>query len=83
VPNLIHITDQNAAQGLIDATSSLRNGRFWLFSGTANTAVPQRIMNDLKPISCDMWTAALSSTRTISRYSTPSQLTFSAIRVMC
>jgi poly(3-hydroxybutyrate) depolymerase len=48
VPDLIRITDQNAAQGLIDATSNLRNGRFWLFSGTADTAVPQRIMNDLK-----------------------------------
>jgi poly(3-hydroxybutyrate) depolymerase len=48
VPDLIRITDRNAAQGLIDATSSLRNGRFWLFSGTADTAVPQRIMDDLK-----------------------------------
>ena len=48
VPDLIRITDRSAAQGLIDATSSLRNGRFWLFSGTADTAVPQRIMDDLK-----------------------------------
>jgi len=31
VPDLIRITDRNAAQGVIDATSSLRNGRFWLF----------------------------------------------------
>jgi poly(3-hydroxybutyrate) depolymerase len=42
VPDLIRITDRNAAQGLIDATSSLQNGRFWLFSGTADTAVPQQ-----------------------------------------
>jgi poly(3-hydroxybutyrate) depolymerase len=48
VPDLIRITDRNAAQGLIDPTSNLRNARFWLFSGTADTAVPQRIMNDLK-----------------------------------
>ena len=48
VQELIRITDQNAAQGLIDPTSNLRNGRFWLFSGTADTAVPQRIMDDLK-----------------------------------
>jgi hypothetical protein len=48
VPDLIRMTDRNAAQGLIDATSSLRNGRFWLFSGTADTALPQRIMDDLK-----------------------------------
>jgi len=48
VPDLIRITDRNAAQGLIDATSSLQNGRFWLFSGTADTAVPQRIMDDVK-----------------------------------
>lgn len=48
VPELIRITDHNAEQGLVDATSNLRNGRFWLFSGRADTAVPQRIMNDLQ-----------------------------------
>jgi hypothetical protein len=48
VPDVIRITDRNAAQGLIDGTASLSNGRFWLFSGTADTAVPQRIMDDLR-----------------------------------
>ncbi len=48
VPELIRVTDRNARQGLVDATSNLRNGRFWLFSGTADTAVPQRIMDDLQ-----------------------------------
>jgi fibronectin type III domain protein len=48
VPDLIRITDRNAVQGLIDATSNLGNARFWLFSGTTDTVVPQRIMNDLR-----------------------------------
>lgn len=48
VPALIRITDRNAQQGLVDATSNMRKGRFWLFSGRADTAVPQRIMDDLQ-----------------------------------
>jgi hypothetical protein len=48
VPDLVRITDQNATQGLFDATLSLRNGRFWLFSGTAKAVVPQRTRNDPK-----------------------------------
>ena len=48
VAELIRITDRNAERGLVDATSNLRNGRFWLFSGRADTAVPQRIMDDLQ-----------------------------------
>lgn len=48
VPALIRITDRNAKQGLIDATPNLQNGRYWLFSGKADTVVPQRIMDDLQ-----------------------------------
>jgi poly(3-hydroxybutyrate) depolymerase len=48
VAKLIRITDRNAGQGLVDATRNLRNGRFWLFSGRADTTVPQRIMDDLQ-----------------------------------
>jgi hypothetical protein len=75
VPDLIRIIDQNAAQGLMDVKSSLRNGCFWLFSGTADTAVPQRIMDDLKT-----YLLRYVDSRNICA---PSQLTFSAIRVMC
>jgi poly(3-hydroxybutyrate) depolymerase len=48
VAELIRLTDSNAAQGLVDATQNLRSGRFWLFSGRADTTVPQRIMDDLE-----------------------------------
>jgi chitodextrinase len=47
VAQLITITDRNAGRGLIDGTSNLTNHRIWLFSGTSDTAVPQRIMDDL------------------------------------
>src|SRR5499427_1596499 len=47
VAQLIAITDRNAGRGLIDATSNLAQHRIWLFSGTNDTAVPQRIMDDL------------------------------------
>jgi poly(3-hydroxybutyrate) depolymerase len=47
VAQLITITDQNAGRGLIDSTRNLTNHRIWMFSGTSDTAVPQRIMNDL------------------------------------
>jgi len=47
VAQLIAITDRNAGRGLIDATSNLAQHRIWLFSGTKDTAVPQRVMDDL------------------------------------
>jgi poly(3-hydroxybutyrate) depolymerase len=48
VPALIRVTDQNASAGTIDATSNLANHRIWMFSGTADTLVPQAVMNDLE-----------------------------------
>src|SRR5690242_103660 len=48
VPSLIRITDRNAGQGSIDPTSNLARQRFYLFSGTADTIVPQRVMDSLK-----------------------------------
>ena len=47
VDQLITITDRNAGRGLIDGTGNLANHRIWMFSGTSDTAVPQRIMDDL------------------------------------
>ena len=47
VPRLVIITDQNASRGLIDPTANLARHRMWLFSGANDTAVPQRVMNDL------------------------------------
>src|SRR5215813_188675 len=47
VAQLIAITDRNAGRGLIDATGNLARHRIWLFSGTNDTAVPQRVMDDL------------------------------------
>jgi poly(3-hydroxybutyrate) depolymerase len=47
VAQLITITDRNAGRGLIDPTSNLAQHRIWLFSGTNDTAVPQRVMDDL------------------------------------
>jgi hypothetical protein len=46
-PALIRITDQNAGRGLIDPVANLARHRAWLFSGTADTAVPPRVMNEL------------------------------------
>ena len=34
VPELVTITNNNAAAGLIDATANLANHKVWLFSGT-------------------------------------------------
>jgi hypothetical protein len=45
---LISVTDHNAASGLIDATSNLKTQRIWMLSGTADTVVPQPVMNDLE-----------------------------------
>jgi len=47
VAQLIAITDRNAGRGLIDPTGSLAQHRIWLFSGTNDTMVPQRVMDDL------------------------------------
>src|SRR5260370_19350232 len=44
VAQLITITDRNTGRGLIDATGNLARHRIWLFSGTKDTAVPQRVM---------------------------------------
>jgi len=48
VPGLIRITDQNATTGAIDQTSNLSSHKIWMFSGTADTLVPQPIMDDLE-----------------------------------
>jgi chitodextrinase len=47
VAQLITITDRNAGRGLIDTTGNLARHRIWLFSGSNDSAVPQRIMDDL------------------------------------
>lgn len=47
VAQLITITDRNAGRGLIDGTRNLANHRIWMFSGSSDTVVPQRIMDDL------------------------------------
>jgi len=47
VPLLVGDTAQLAQSGLIDATSHLSSHRVWLFSGTADSVVPQAVMNDL------------------------------------
>src|SRR5262245_51519314 len=47
VAQLIAITDRNAGRGQIDATGNLGRHRIWMFSGTKDTAVPQRVMDDL------------------------------------
>jgi len=47
VGQLIAVTDRNAARGLIDDTANLAQHRVWMFSGTSDTVVPQRLMNDL------------------------------------
>jgi len=47
VAQLIAITDQDAGRGLIDATGNLARHKIWLFSGSNDTVVPQRLMDDL------------------------------------
>ena len=47
VAQLIAITDQDAGRGLIDGTGNLARHKIWLFSGTGDTVVPQRVMDDL------------------------------------
>jgi poly(3-hydroxybutyrate) depolymerase len=48
VADLITITSQNAANGTIDPTARLASHRIWLFSGSADTLVPQAVMADLE-----------------------------------
>jgi poly(3-hydroxybutyrate) depolymerase len=47
VPELVTITNNNAAAGLVDATSNLANHKVWLFSGTLDSTVKQAVMNEL------------------------------------
>ncbi|WP_036022375.1 PHB depolymerase family esterase [Paraburkholderia mimosarum] len=48
VQQLINVTDQNAASGTVDPTANLANQKIWMFSGTADTLVPQPVMVDLE-----------------------------------
>jgi poly(3-hydroxybutyrate) depolymerase len=48
VAQLAALTDQYAAAGSIDPTSNLGAQRIFLFSGTADTVVPQAVMDDLE-----------------------------------
>lgn len=48
VADLIAKTGQDAASGAIDGTGNLASHRIWLFSGTADSLVPQAVMNDLE-----------------------------------
>ena len=47
INELIAITGRNAARGAIDDTANLARHRIWLFSGTRDTIVPQRLADDL------------------------------------
>jgi len=47
VETLVRITDRNARRGPIDPPSNLARHRIWLFSGKADSIVPQTVMNDL------------------------------------
>ena len=47
VAQLIAITDRDAGRGRIDATGNLARHKIWLFSGSNDTVVPQRVMDDL------------------------------------
>jgi len=48
VPGLVQITNQDANQGVIDATSNLSNSRVWLFSGSVDSVVPTPVMSALE-----------------------------------
>lgn len=48
VANLVTITSQNASRGAIDPTARLASHRIWMFSGAADTLVPQAVMVDLE-----------------------------------
>ena len=47
IPTLLRITDRNAKRDDIDPTSNLARHRIWLFSGRADSIVPQRVMDSL------------------------------------
>jgi poly(3-hydroxybutyrate) depolymerase len=47
VRELISITDWFAAAQAIDPTSAMATHRIWMFSGSADSVVPQPVMNDL------------------------------------
>lgn len=47
VPDLIAITDWFAASQTIDPTSAMAGQRIWMLSGSADSVVPQPVMNDL------------------------------------
>ncbi|NRR32425.1 PHA-depolymerase-like protein [Oxalobacteraceae bacterium] len=48
IPELVSTTAQNAASGGIDPTAGLAGHKVWLFSGKADSLVPQDVMNDLE-----------------------------------
>lgn len=48
VPELIAVTDQNAASGSVDPTAGLAGHRIWMLSGSGDTVVPPAVMNDLQ-----------------------------------
>jgi poly(3-hydroxybutyrate) depolymerase len=48
LPHLMQITDENAQNAAIDATSNLRAHRVWLFSGKFDSTVRQEVMDDLR-----------------------------------
>lgn len=48
VPSLVQITNQNATQGDLDATSHLNNDRVWLFSGSLDSVVPTPVVSALE-----------------------------------
>jgi len=47
VPYLVALTDWFASNRIIDPTSALASHRVWMLSGSADTVVPQPVMNDL------------------------------------
>ncbi|MGO4381157.1 extracellular catalytic domain type 2 short-chain-length polyhydroxyalkanoate depolymerase [Pseudoduganella sp. RAF53_2] len=48
VADLIATTSQNASSGRIDPTARLASHRIWMFSGSADSLVPQAVMGDLE-----------------------------------
>src|SRR5207248_2974553 len=47
IATLLRVTDRNARRGSIDPPSNLARHRIWLFSGKADSIVPQVVMDDL------------------------------------
>ncbi|MBA3535249.1 MAG: PHA-depolymerase-like protein [Tatlockia sp.] len=47
VQKLIKITNQYASNGTIDPTINLAHQKIWLFSGTADSLIPQSVMDEL------------------------------------